>query len=197
MPALNTISTHFFQARSVNQTSNGYVSKVPTKSEPVTDVGTATGQSAFSLSDESGGISQNRVKFWPYGTGADGTTFSMRMIGWRCCGKQPSNTAAPIIWVPVTLIEIQATLSSALPGVAGSIIPVAMFFAKTITVTSQPLITGTINAVAGNLGAQEIYSSGTTVSAWGIVQLYGAQWLECSFTTGGSATDANCLLTLL
>jgi hypothetical protein len=190
---LETLCSSFRRARSVNQTSNGYVAKIPTVTEPLGDAGTATGTSVIQLGLPEGqsGLTQNRLLIYPYGVGADATTFSFKVIGWRVAGE---NTASPM-WVPVVLATLQAALESALPLVgtwAGG-----AYFADTLTVTNQALQTGTINAVAGSLSTLELYDAAIADSAWCILPIYGFQKIEISFNVGGSATSANALLALL
>src|SRR5580704_1069070 len=110
---LGTLSTSFRKARSVNQTSNGYVSKIPTNTEPKGDAGTAAGASVIDLLGTSPGASEsgeinNRVIILPYATGTNGQTFSMRVIGWRNIGIDPRT----MLWIPVTLVEWQLTVST-------------------------------------------------------------------------------------
>src|SRR5688572_1310265 len=110
MPLLQTLSTEFTKVRSVNQTSNGYVSKVPTGTEPSGDAGTATGASVLNFGSGDGVVCQNGLVVTFFGTGADDSTFSCRIIGWRSVGKNNSVTK---LWVPVPLCEVAVTLSTA------------------------------------------------------------------------------------
>jgi hypothetical protein len=191
---LETLCSGFRRARSVNQTSNGYVSKIPTVTEPLGDAGTATGTSVIQLGLPEGqaGLTQNFLFIKPYGVGADATTFSFKVIGWRVLGE---NTPLPM-WDPSTLAVFQATLESGLPLV-GQYAASTTYFADTLTVTSQPLLTGTVSAAAASLSLLELYDPANGDPAWVKVPIYGFQKLELSFTTGGSATSCNALLALL
>lgn len=176
-------------ARKVNQTSNGYVSKIPTTTEPVGDAGTATGAAVIDLTapDTLGGLtSANRAMVHFFGAGSDTNTFSCRVIGWSCVAQAPGGLALggrPVLWVPTVLVEVQATLSVQV-GIAGSSALNTDRFADTIALTGT-----TANAGQG----VEIVSPANDTIAHLVVDLKGAQKLEFSFTTGGSATDCNAL----
>ena len=191
---IEPLSASFRRARLTNQTSSSYVAKLPTVTEPLGDANSATGTSVIQLGPPEGqaGLTQNRVLIYPYGVGADATTFSFKVIGWRGCGE---NTPLPM-WVPVVLGIFQATLESALP-VVGQYAAATTYFADTLTVTSQPLLTGTVSAAAASLSEIVLYDVAGADSAWCLVPIYGFQKLEISFNTGGSATSCNCLLALL
>ncbi len=183
---IETNSTLFRKARSVNQTSNGYVSKVPTNTEPGTpndDAGTATGTSVIKLSSDSGSSAQNQAIIVPYGTGSNNGTFLMRAIGWRYVGTDPTTR----LWIPVVLGEWTCTLSSSIPGVAGKTIVATELFADTIVIVGT---TGGDNALG-------ISSPAADIMAYIILDLRGSQKLELTFTTGGSATDCNALVALI
>lgn len=182
---LETLSQSFRKARSVNQTSNGYVSKVPTATEPSGDAGTATGASVFDLSSPTGALSQNGLVAVFYGTGSNNNTFSARLIGWRPVGE--TNTLT-MLWIPVPLIEVAVTLSSTPVGVVGHTIVATELFADTIALTGT-----TANA---NVGVELVSPANDTIAILS-ADLRGFRKLEWSFTTGGSATDCNCLWALL
>src|SRR5690242_12085743 len=96
----------FRQARAVNQTSNGFVSKVATNTTPSGDAGSATGASIIELGSNAGIMSYpNAVVFVPYAVAASNNTFSVRVIGWTRYG----DTSTTWLWIPVTLCEIACT----------------------------------------------------------------------------------------
>ena len=184
---LETVSEFLRKARSVNQSSGSFVSKVPTTTEPTGDAGNATGTSIIELvppgTQGGGGCVQNLVRIMPYGTGSATNTFSMRIIGWS---KLPSSSPPqkPDLWVPVVLAELLCTLSS-VTGVAGSDVDNTQLFAGTIA------IVGT----SGNPGVSlDIVSPANSVIAHVVADMKGFQKLELSFSTGSSATDCNALV---
>jgi hypothetical protein len=186
VPVLHeTLCQDFRKARSVNQTSNGYVSKVPTLTEPAGDAATATGASVIDLANGAPQV-QNALLIVPYGTGSDTNTFSCRVIGWkRVPGVQGTNHA---LWVPVTLLEIACTLSTP-TGVAGTPIVAAELFADTITVTKG-------STLSGEAPSETLVSPADNTIAHCVVDVKGFTKVELSFTTGGSATDCNALVAL-
>ncbi len=175
---IETLSQPYFRARSVNQTSASFVSKVPTLTEPVGDAATATGASVIDfMAGGEGTFVQNGAMIVPYGTGADTNTFSVRIIAWKPFGT---------LWVPVLLAELLCTLSSGNPG-AGTAIPSTMLFAETITLTHG-------NA---NVSIDVVSPAASGVIAHALLDLKGATKIELSFQTGSSATDCNALIAVL
>lgn len=181
MALIETFAGRLQKARSVNQTSNGYVSKVPTVTEPLGDAGTATGTSVIEMAAGTGS-SQNLVKIMPYGVGANNTTFSFRVIGWQ--GIQNAGNVIPYLWVPVLLGEFACTLSSSAPGVAGATVVATEYFADTITQTYPAAATSSI----------EVVSNAADLIAHVVLDAKGCEKIELSFTTGGSATSCNALV---
>jgi hypothetical protein len=180
---LETLTAGFRKARSVNQTSATFVSKVPTGTEPAGDAGTATGASVFDIAPTgaSGGAGPNAVLVMPYAVGADNTTFSVRAIGWRLIGSDP----ATLLWVPTLLVELACT-ASAVVGVAGRAVVATERFADTITLTT------------GNDDVSvDIVSPTGDVAGHALVDIKGCQKLEFSFSTGSSATSCNALFSPL
>lgn len=181
MAALTNVSSPFRKARAVNQTSNGYVAKLP-GAEPSGDAGTATGAAVIDLAGALGGESPRSVLIVPYGEGSDGDTFSMRVIGWKVLGHDPYTQ----IWVPINLLEVQATLSSTVPGVAGRLVAATELFADTIAI-----VTGNANV------SVDVNSPADNTVAHLLLNLKGVSKLELTFDTGGSATSANALLAMV
>lgn len=188
-----TRSSPWRKVRSVNQTSNGYVSKVPRNSSPFAaagvtgDANTATGTSIIPLTNfGTGGMAQNGIQLLFYGTGSNNNTFSARVIGWSniVTDRSARVTDDLALWVPVLLIEVQVTLSSSCPGVAGAAIAATELFADTIT------ITGTTANPGVNVS---VISPANDTIAHMFLDMEGSMQIELSFTTGGSATDCNAL----
>jgi hypothetical protein len=113
---LETFSVDLAKVRLVNQTSNGYVAKVPTKTEPLGDASSATGAAVIDTGN-GGTFSQNSMLLRPYGTGANNTTFSFRVLGWAPIWDA-NHSVTTKMWVPILLAEFTVTLSSNIPGVA-------------------------------------------------------------------------------
>lgn len=176
---LETLCAEFRKARSVNQTSNGYVSKIPTHTEPPADSADATGANTTGLGYPVGVKSQNSAIIVPYATGINNNTFSMRAIGWRFVGPPATR-----LWIPVVLGEWLCTISSSCPGVAGMVVSDTEFFADIITIVGT---TGGDNALG-------ISSPAADVIAYITLDLRGFQKFELSFSTGGSVTDCNALV---
>lgn len=177
---IDVLAQAFNKARSVNQTSNGYVSKIPTATEPSGDAGTATGSSVIELAPPPGGIARGGLVIVPYGAGADNATFSFRVIGWRFVGVDPQTR----LWIPATLVEVTATLSTVV-GVAGyQVIDTERFADTLILVVGSASVNNVIISPADNTIAHVMVSTSSF------------QKIELSFTTGGLATNCNALVAL-
>lgn len=181
---IETWSSDFIKARSVNQTSASFVAKLPQTTDPSGDAGTAIGSSVIQLAREPGPRALNSVKIVPYATDSDGATFSMRVIGWT---KAPDPTRATTdAWIPVVLAEFLCTVSSGNPGVAGAYVVATELFSKQIAMTY------------GNANLTDIVSPNVAgLLAHVVMDVKGFQRLEISFTTGGSATGCNALVSFL
>ncbi len=180
---LETLASEFRKARSVNQTSNGYVSKIPTTTEPSGDAATATGACVFDLQG-SGHSVQNGIIVLPYAIASNNGTFSVRVIGWRRAG--PADGATPPIWIPLVLVELACTVSSTPIGIANSYVIATELFADTLVLTY------------GNDDISvDLVSPAADIIAHALIDLKGFSKLEFSFTTGGSATSCNALWALL
>jgi hypothetical protein len=182
-----TLTTYFNRARKVNQTSNPFLVRIPQTAEPVGDPSLAAQPAVIDLGNtlqKPGIAGQNFVRIVPYGTGAAGNTFSLRVIGWGSIGTH-TQSPVQILWVPVSLAEFVVTLGTPV-GAAGAIIDNTNFFAQTIT------------AVYGYEGVLDaIVSPNNNTIAHCLVDLRGFQKIEFSFSTGGSAADCNALYALL
>lgn len=170
---------HFLKARTTNQTSASFVSKVATATEP-----TGTGSSAANASVllmNTGSIAKPPLlQICPFGVGSNNNTFSLRAIGWRQTGPDGATDA---LWLPVLLAEILCTLSSSCPGVSGKIVADTEYFADTVAVTY------------GNANVSvEVVSPANDISCGHVmVGVKGFPKVELSFSTGGSATSCNAL----
>jgi hypothetical protein len=174
------VSQQFRKARTVNQTSNGYVSKVPTGTAPSGTGSSATNASVIDAPTNSL-AKPNRLVILPYAIGSNNNTFSVRVIGWM-----PTADSTTRIWIPVLLCELACTVSSSIPGVAAKDVLDTELFADTIAVTY------------GNANVSvEVVSPAADVVAHAIVNIKSLPKVELSFTTGGSATSCNSLVAIL
>ncbi len=170
----------FQKARSVNQTSANYESRIATGTEPAGDAGTATGQSVIDL--RVGGITAYAgILIIPYATGADNVTFNMQVLGW----KSIATNGTTALWVPIMLADLALT-ASAMVGVAGKAVVNTERFADTI-VTTKGNATTTI----------DLTTLANDFIAHVVVSLKGAEKVELSFNVNSSATDCNALYALL
>lgn len=182
---IETLSQSFRQARSVDQTSAAFVSKVPIAGLlPLGDANNGTGSAIIEAGSLIGVTAQNKLNIVPFGTGADDSTFSVRVICWRKFG----NDALTWIWVPVNLVELLCTICT-VPGVAGTLVDGTHNFCDTIVVTTG-------SALGGELANESINSPGNNTIAHAVIDMKGAQFIELSFSTGNSATAANALLSM-
>lgn len=198
--SLLTLCGPLRKVRSVNETSNGYRSLIPTATEPgvlpeigggggvdIVDAGTATGKSVINIIRGPGVPGANGLFLMPYGLHAsvDNKTMSMRVVAWKPVGFETPST---MLWIPIPLVEVACTLSGTQIGVANKTLIATEGFADTIALTGT-----TANA---NVGV-ELVSPANDTAGHMIVDIKGAQKIEVIFTTGGSATSCNALFALL
>lgn len=183
---LDSLCTPFRRARLVSQTSSGYVAKSPTATEPDGDDGTATGPSVIEFAPLEGGAMPGSALILFYGEGANNATFSCRVIGWKSILVNNDPTKKRL-WIPVTLCEVQVTLSTVV-GVAGADVDADDRFADTLA------LVGTSGNP--NVSMEMISPQDNTIASL-MVSLKGMQKLELSFDTTSSATNCNALLALI
>lgn len=189
MPASNvriqTQAAMLRRARDVNETSNGYRTLATTITEPVTVMPqTATSQVVFDLTERKGpGMIPNGIILHPFGVGNDDTTFSLRVMGWKPTLVDVAGVYFQKCWVPVELIEVACTCSTATGAATGYVLNTERF-ADTIALTGS-----TANA---GVNCDIVSPANNTIGSL-YVDLKGATMFEVIFTTGGSATSANAL----
>lgn len=192
--AFLTRSNPWRKMKSVNETSNGYVSKIPRATDPFVaagvsgDAGTATGASVVRWveADTNGGLGQNGIECCFYGVGANNTTFSCRILGWSPLVTDRLGVVSPDtnLWIPVVLVEVACTLSSTPIGLAGKAIVATELFVDTMTITSN----------TANAGVDvDVVSPANDTIARLMLDVQGHMAVEFQFTTGGSATSCNGL----
>ncbi len=185
-----TKATPWRIARKVSQTSTSFVSKIPTKTEPAGDAGTATGSSVIDLTDPLfGGVAQNGICFMFFGAGSDTNTGACRVIGWSKIITAPQGTFVDdnnTLWVPTVLAEFAYALSLQV-GVANAVLTASDRFADTIT------LTGT----TANAGVDvDVVSPANDTIGRVFLDLQGHQKVEFSFHTNSSSTNCNALYKL-
>jgi hypothetical protein len=187
MPLIETMSTRFRRMRTVNATDNGFPSRIDRATAPPESQGTsaaqATSSAVLDLTTPLGEDmpTRNVVMLVPYGAGSDTNTFSMRVIGWTLISEGSRDTEQ---WRPMVLGEFLCTLSTQV-GLAGRLVANTDRYCDTI-------------ALVGTTGNDDvsidIVSPANDTAGHVVVDMKGAQKLEVTFTTGGSATSCNCLV---
>lgn len=179
---LMTLTQNWQRARRTNTTDNGFPSRIARATEP-TGVGDAAAQTTSAVWDiaNNGNCGQNGIVVKPYGAGANNNTLSVRIIGWTKIIEQGDETTAS--WEPTLLAEIACTLSSTPIGLAGKLVVATDLFADTITLTY-----GNDNITISRMSPANDLAGHVTID------LEGAQKVELTFTTGGSATNCNALI---
>lgn len=177
---LETQVQRFRKVRATNATDASFPARVPKATKP-TGIGDsaaqATASAVFELGESTG---QNLAIIAPYGAGSDTNTFSMRVFGWSRV-IEPGDPQQDI-WVPVFLIEVACTLTSAQPGLANK------------TVNSSQLFCDAISLTAGNAGVSAETLGQTDTAGQVVIDMKGAELLEIVFSTGSSATSCNALV---
>lgn len=165
-----------------NYATNGYPTRIPTITKP-------SGAGVIAMGD-GGSICPQWIRFLPLGTGANDTTFLMKVLLWK-----PTRLAPGVpLWIPEVLGEWTCTLGTSV-GVAGSDLAAAQTFCDTITMTGGPTFVTT--------GAPPIVEKWFQVSPLAdqigsiTVPSLGARLVEAIYSTGGVATDCNALYTKL
>lgn len=178
---IETVSQFWRRARHTSATDNGFPSRVPRLTQPSgngNSAAQATASAVYRLGEKAG-LTQNAVMVMPYGAGADNATMSVRVYGWT--RTNIPEEGAVNVWVPSLLIDVAATLSG-FTGPAGGTVTTTDRFADTMTATE-----GTFSGL----------SPESDLPGYFVVDLLGAQLIEFTFTTGGSATNCNALWRLL
>lgn len=173
--AIKTPACDLKKVLATNYTTNGYPTRIPTVTEP-------SGDGIIELAGGDGKHGMNGFIIVPIGVGSNNNTFNMRMLGWRRLGTDPNTR----LWIPVTLFEVQCTLTTSQTGVAGKVLVAADLFADTIA------------EVTGNDGVNyDIVSPADNTIAHLLGDGKGFRKLEPIFTTGGVATSCNALFATL
>lgn len=160
----------YFRALAANSTDSSFTAKTPTATAP-------SGAGVFPLDQQS----YAKLRVTPYGVGTDGTTFSIRVIGWK---PVPNVTDGTFLWIPTILTEYVCTLS-AYVGVAGQVIDETQRFADTLALVAS---------VGGTDGQNTTkYSPANDTPAWFVVDTQGSEKVEFLFDmTGATSGNAVC-----
>lgn len=174
---ISTISVDFAPSHTTLATDATYPSRVVTLTEPVEGAGV--------IKLGAGTVdTKNIMLFCLYGTGSDNSVITgCRFIGWhRMQGTTPPYQTAGAVWVPVPLLEVAATLSSA-TGATNGVLTASHRFADTITVVAgygNTNVDYTLNSPANN------------TIAHGTFDYKGFAYIEAIFDLG-DATAAGVL----
>lgn len=194
--SLMTASNDLTKVRRVNATDTSFPSRIPTKQAPQAAMfpsgpgtpiaaGSATLKEVINTRGAVGSQSANLLQLFPYGTGSDNNTFSLRVIAWHAVNP-PNNDLNKNIYIPTTLCELAVTLSATIPGVAGCQVVDTELFADTITITT------------GDTSLVKLYSGANNTVAWAVIDYLGAPFVEVTFNiNSGSTTDMNALFKTL
>lgn len=189
-----------------NYTNNGYPTRVPTTTLPAA-LALSTGIQAVGdgvIQLGAGGTeSPIYLDLVPFGVDASTHTFSFQILGWsettgtlgNIFGGSSNVQGNLPLWVPVWLGTYQATITTTLPGIAGSDIGSTQSFASAITCTAGPVYgtAPTQSPDGAYAGGAAILTGGTTGVAMVELMTRGFRFLEVIFTTGGVVTSCNAL----
>jgi hypothetical protein len=164
---LLTPAQDYVKLFAANQTGAAIAAPPPTTTAP-------TGDGMFSSApDVSYGEERlNSCGLVFYGAGADNSTFTARVTGWRKVGA---------LWVPVPLLALSGVFGSAV-GVAAADVLDTERFADTLT------------ASTGYTSAYELISPADNTVACAKVDFFGCQFVQVQVARG-TATSVNVLAT--
>lgn len=148
------------KALAANSVETAFAAKIPTATKPA-------GVGVFDV------LGEGTLDIQPFGAGADDSTFSMRVWGWR-------KTSGTDLWVPKCICTLDVVLSTAV-GVAGEDALNTDRFADAITLA----------ATLGGMAILESVPANTPASAVVDVSPYELYELDFDLVT---ATSANALV---
>lgn len=177
--------------RAVNESASGFVSKIPTVTEPSGTGATATGAAVLNLTSNNQLVAPY-IKLWPFLLGSDNDVSSMRVIGWH----KALQDGKLDLWVPTIIGEFACTASAAV-GIAGAAVLNTERFCDTITAVAARLRDQIVGAGTAIGSRYEVLSPVNDTPGHIIMPLAGMERLELCFDqTTGTATG-NCLYSLL
>ena len=162
-----------------NAADSSFAAKVATITKPgaATGYSPANGVIPMTLGEQA--MVPEKLKIIPFGTGADDSTFSIRVIGWEYAGD---------LWIPIIRVEIQCTLGTAV-GVIGTSVKDTEKFSDVLSMT-----TGNTSITGYSNSDLTLWSPSNNLISEAVVDVRGSELVELQFTTGSSATDCNALV---
>jgi hypothetical protein len=127
---ISTLLTQLQKGQATNSTDTAF--SVSNTKATVTKPAPAATRTIISAS---GGVKDgNTLRVWPIGGGDNNDVVNVKVYGWN----RVLNTRNPAdeLWVSGIICEVQGTLSSSLPGVAGQAVLATEFFCDTLTLTT-------------------------------------------------------------
>lgn len=171
---LYTLSTKLTKALTTNSSADQYT----LGQTDVTPLTASVPADSFTMG--SGGIfAANRILFMPYGDGAPGATFSMRLYYWNHVGEAQGNWC----WIPGLLIEFVCTIGD----LQGPVDP-----ASTQIQPSERFCSG-MTATAGSYGKDGDLITGTGLPSLAVVDIKGARRISFDFQRIDANVSMNCL----
>lgn len=170
------------KAFETNLDATAFTLKVPTTTKP-------SGNGVLVLGP---GAVPQRMRLFPYGLGADGDVFVLRVTGWHRIGSGPFPGT---LWFPETLAELTCTMSTFV-GVAGSPVLATERFADTIvsvTTVGEPSVASDVTRD----GTFVIFSPANNTPAWVLMDTYGCELLQFDIDQTTNTPPANALVQFL
>lgn len=165
--------------RQVNSNNAAYNAVADTFVEPKGDPLTAGGDVVIDLAMQSQGQGwvPTYLELWPYGLGATGNVFNMRVIAWqRVLDPVIQAAGFPCQWVPSEIAEFVCTLGTD-TGVLGGTPSNLEFYATTITITTEE----SFSANVSRIGTVWVISPGTGIRGHIRVDMEGVEKFEVLF----------------
>ena len=132
-----------------------------------------------------GMYSAKQIVLLPYADGGAGSSFSLRLYGWRAVGADPNTW----VWVPMLLVELSCTTCSA-PG------PIPPYGTLSVDlILDSERFCDTLGVVNGSVGPGEgevVSQPGTDLIGFAVVYLRGCQRFQFDFQQT-DRVGMNCL----
>ena len=157
------------KALGTNSTSGSFSALVAEAAPP----GRSETRAVFSTLNNQGRQRWNTLVVLPYGGDTNTDIMNVKVVGWN-------QTASGRLWVAELKCEIQATMSSSLPGLAGNDVVATEFFCDTLTLTT---------------GVAVLYTGTADVDiAYFKVGISGFELVEILFDLGTGGNQMNALV---
>jgi hypothetical protein len=145
--------------------------KAPTRTAP-------TGDGVIDCRESADSLALSTLKLWPFGTGANNTTLTIRVTIWH---EAQSSAGALVEYVPTRLGDFLCTLGANVGALSGT--GTSTRYADTITAVATPPAAAT---------TYEILSPADDGTAMLKIDFAGARFVQIEIGTVGTATDGNC-----